>query len=108
MANKYRNEVEVNLDGGKYTLRPTFNALAEIEDHFNTSLFKVIEMVTRGELRLKDAFFILECGIKASGSTFERDQLEYHISQAGNNNVLIAIGTFLTAATLSGDSIKKN
>ena len=54
MANKHRGEVDITLLGDFWTLRPTFGALAEIEDATGLGLAAVvqrIEAVMRHESR---------------------------------------------------------
>jgi len=108
MANKYRNEVDVTLNGTKYTLRPSFDVLAEIEDFTNQSLFHFIATVASGGLKAKQALFIFDCGIRAAGGTVDEGALKRDLAEGGFNETVLAVSTFLNAAVQSGDLAKKN
>jgi hypothetical protein len=108
MANKYRNEVEVSLNDTKYVLRPSFTCLSEIEDFTNQSLFQLIAGVVAGQLRAKQALFILDSGIKAAGGNVDEAKLKDDMGNAGFNEVVKAVSAFLNAAVVSGDLAKKN
>jgi len=107
-VNKYRNEIQVELNGAKYLLRPTFTCLSEIEDFLSMSIFQFMAVVMAGQMKMKQAFFIFDCGIKAAGGTVTKDELQQNMSEGGLNQVIQAINDFLVAATKSGDLAKKN
>jgi hypothetical protein len=50
MANKERGEVGLDVDGTRYTLRPTLNALCELEDVLNQEFHVVVEAAAKGRL----------------------------------------------------------
>lgn len=53
MANRERGEVTVTLCDKKYTLRPTFEAMSEIEDRLDMSISELISKLQSGGVRLK-------------------------------------------------------
>jgi hypothetical protein len=108
MANTYRNEVEVTLNGTKYLLRPTFECLAQIEEFLDKSIFQFMASVIAGHLKAREALFVLETAIKAGESKVDQAELKRNMGEGGLNEVTVAINTFLTAATMPGESIKKN
>jgi hypothetical protein len=108
MANKYRNEVEVTLNGESYTLRPTFNCIVEIEAAVGCSLMQFLPRFVAGQMTASQAFAILSAGIKGAGDKVAADSLQENMAEGGFNDVVVAIDKFLTASTMSGDAIKKN
>jgi len=108
MANPYRNEVSVTLNGTEYLLRPTFTCLAEIEEQIGKTIFQFMAYFLANGIKAKDAYFILECGIKAAGGKVDKEELQRNMSEGGLNGVVSAIDSFLNAAVMAGDNIKKN
>lgn len=64
MANEVRGEVEIELGGKRYSLRPTYGALAEIENLTDAGLIKLAGRFQEGDIRIKD---ILACSSMHQG-----------------------------------------
>lgn len=65
MANKQRGEVTINLDDTNYTLRPSFEALCEIEDRLDTSIPALISQFQQGNVRIKSLAIVVWAGVWA-------------------------------------------
>ncbi len=68
MANRYRGEIEAQLNGERYTLCLTLGALAELETAFAAE--NLLELATRfetGKLRAKDLVCIIAAGLRGAG-----------------------------------------
>ena len=63
MANRHRGEVEVDLGGKTYALRPTFQALAEIEDKTGTNLVTLARRFADGDIGVRDVAVVLWAGM---------------------------------------------
>lgn len=63
MANKQRGEVTLRLCGTDYTLRPTFEALCELEDRAGGSVLAMIASMEGGQIRLKELTHIIWSGM---------------------------------------------
>ena len=50
MANKYRGEAAVTINGREYTLRPSFDALCELETLIDASIDAALKQVNEGRL----------------------------------------------------------
>ena len=50
MANAQRGEAAITVDGTEYTLRPTFDALCELETLVNKPFADILNTVTEGRL----------------------------------------------------------
>src|SRR5678815_1242363 len=48
MANAVRGEVGIEIEGKKYTLRPTFNALCDLEEQQGKTFIEVAQAAGRG------------------------------------------------------------
>lgn len=49
-GNPEKGEVRVEVEGQEYTLRPTFDALCELEERCGCSIFAVLETIKEGRL----------------------------------------------------------
>ena len=99
MINHARGDVEVSLDGMRYALRPTFEALNAIESQTGMSVLTLAEHFAQGNVRLEDIVSILEIGIQAgSAVTLHKQEIGNAIVKAGITASLTAIATFLNIA----------
>jgi hypothetical protein len=67
MANKYRGEITIKLPSGKYIMRPTFNALCEIETAIDKSLIILLSNFESKGISINEQHLVIEAGIKAGG-----------------------------------------
>ncbi|MCH9020470.1 MAG: gene transfer agent family protein [Proteobacteria bacterium] len=65
MANKHRGEVDIILLGRFWTLRPTFGALAGIEDATDLGLAAVVQRFASGAFGIADVAIVLREGMRA-------------------------------------------
>ena len=63
MANQQRGEVTLELVGKKYTLRPTFEALCELEDRLNLGILEIFNILHGGDIRLRFISAVVWSGI---------------------------------------------
>lgn len=69
MANPYRGEVEITLDGKIYTMRLTLGVLAELEaDMKSDSLMALVERFESGDFSARDLISLLTAGLKGGGT----------------------------------------
>ncbi|KAB2849265.1 MAG: gene transfer agent family protein [Hyphomicrobiaceae bacterium] len=68
MANKYRGEIDAQLDGLPFNLCLTLGALAELETAFgDTDMLGLAERFEKGRLSAKDAIKIIGAGLRGAG-----------------------------------------
>jgi len=68
MANPYRGEVSLVLDGRAYVLRLTLGALAELEESLEAgSLLELVERFESGGFSTRDLLALLAAGLKGGG-----------------------------------------
>ena len=76
MANKHRGEIDVELDGRKWTLCLTLGALAELESAFEAQdLSALTERFSSGKLSATDLLRILGAGLRGAGHTLDDDEI---------------------------------
>jgi hypothetical protein len=68
MANIQRKEVEIELCGTKYILRPTFASLVEIEDRLQVGLIPLSsEIIENKGFKVKQLAAVVHAGLKGAG-----------------------------------------
>lgn len=68
MANPYRGEVDLSVDGEVRIMRLTLGALAELESRLNAdSLMEMIARFESGAFRVKDLICLLTAGLNGGG-----------------------------------------
>jgi len=63
MANKQRGEVTLELAGKKYTLRPSFEAICELEDLLDKGIMEIVSILHSGNVRLKFIAAVIWAGM---------------------------------------------
>ncbi len=68
MANPFRGEVEISIDGEFRTMRLTLGALAELEEKLGCeSLLDMISRFETGGFRVTDLVALITAGLKGGG-----------------------------------------
>lgn len=76
MANPYRGEVALTVDGTARTLRLTLGALAELEaDLGSESLLALVERFEAGGFSARDVVSLLLAGFRGAGWAVDRETL---------------------------------
>ena len=101
-ANPHRGEVEIELDGKRFVMRPTFQAIAEIEQQTGTGLIALLHRMTDGGLRVSDLAVIIAAGLKAAGEPASRDKVGSLLLQDGLEKTLEPASHFLMNAVTGG------
>jgi hypothetical protein len=74
MANKYRGEIDAQLDGLPFRLCLTLGALAELETAFgDTDMLGLAERFEKGRLSARDAIRIIGAGLRGAGHDIADD-----------------------------------
>ncbi len=100
--NKQRGDVAVTLDGRECVLRPTFDALVEIEERLGIGLVPLAKRFVAGEFGIREVSVILAAGLRGAGQKVPED-LGNKIVKAGVLSFTQALVQLLTNA-LQGDS----
>ncbi|MFQ5783600.1 MAG: gene transfer agent family protein [Alphaproteobacteria bacterium] len=66
MANAERGEIDVTFDGASYTLRPTFQALCEIEDETGMGIAAIVQRFRKAEFGVREVTAIMVAGMTAA------------------------------------------
>jgi hypothetical protein len=83
MANKIRGEVNLTANGCEYALRPSFQAMCEIEDGTNKTIFQLIDQITNEGIIIKDQIKIIAAGLKAAGHKLKQNEIINIIEDLG-------------------------
>lgn len=76
MANPYRGEVELSVDGASRVMRLTLGALAELEANLKCeSLLEMIARFETGGFRVRDLISLLTAGLNGGGWSISEAEL---------------------------------
>jgi hypothetical protein len=96
MHNKNRGEVSIEFPSTTITLRPTFQALCEIEAAAGKSIINMLSNFAIQQLRISEIIVIIKAGKKAYDNTLlNNDQITELIESKGIINILPDIVKFL-------------
>lgn len=90
-------EIELATEEGerrKFVLRPSFEAIVEIEEQTGQTVFTLARRLSRGELGQHDAAHIMTAGLKAAGETASHAAVGGMIARTGLADLLAALGDF--------------
>lgn len=103
MPNAVRGEVEIELNGKKYILRPDFEAIAEIEDRLGIGIHGLMFKFAEKKSGIKDVAGLIYGGLIGAGChDFTFTQVGNMIRKAGFNKFVSPAVTLLANA-LRGD-----
>ncbi len=95
--NKHRGEREFKAGDKTYTLRPTTDALQEIEEALNTGLVKLVLNIETQDYRIKDIAMAVHLLAKAGGSKESFADLREAVMEAGLLNAAAIVAAILTS-----------
>jgi hypothetical protein len=101
-ANKHRGEVEITLDGKSFTLRPTFQAMVEIEAVLGKGLLGLVRRISEMEFGYTEAQAVITAGLRAAGEKATPEKVGEMVFRTGLAELAGPIGSFLTAALSGG------
>ena len=105
MANKHRGEIEVKLAGKTWTIRPAFQALAEIEGITGLGIAAVVRRFTKGEFGIDDVAAVIAAGIRAAHDDApDFESVKRAIVEEGFNKFAVVASEFLAGALAGGAS----
>jgi len=102
-ANRLRGEVAIRLGGRDYVLRPTFQALCEIETRTGQGIVALARRTAAGDVGVTETAAIVTAGLRAAGEPAAFDTVGRLILETGLAACVPAVTAFLTAA-LGGDA----
>ena len=108
MANKQRGEVEVELGGKTWTMRPTFQSLCEIEDRTGVGITTLARRCYEGEFGVGPITAVLWAGIRAAHDDGpDYDEVGRLIVKEGISRFAAPALALLLAALIGDDAGKK-
>ena len=99
MANRYRGEIDAELDGKRYRLVLTLGALAELESRFGVkSLAELVARMSGGSMSATEMAAVLGAGLRAGGTDLDDTEVANMYADGGLPGI-VAIVTRLLGAT---------
>ncbi len=96
--NPRRGDVKIELAGATLHLRPSFNAIVEIEEHYGKPVFDVAREFCEGKRAgARDILFLVEAGLRGAAAAPPED-LPERIAEAGLAKFVPPLGQFLAHA----------
>jgi Phage tail tube protein, GTA-gp10 len=109
MPNPRRGEVELTLDGRRYTLCLTFGALAELEAAFGAAdLGALAQRFSQGSLSAGDIIAMLSIAIRGGGEHISDEEVRALPLAAELPSVIAALATLLEMTFLGSTRVKSN
>ena len=107
-----RGDIEIELvteadQRRGFVLRPSFEAIVEIEEQTGRSIFALARRIARAELGHQEVACVVGAGLKATGETVSYDTVGEMILRTGLADVLPPVGEFL-AKVLGGTGQSKD
>jgi hypothetical protein len=112
-ANPHRGEVSITLDGASYVLRPSFEAIVEIEERLGLSIVAIVRKTAEtSDIRMTEIGAIVAAGIRAHGreaddplmAAVTNDRIGRLCWQEGLMSVLPVVQQFLLMAVNGGQA----
>lgn len=104
MANRYRGEIEAELDGRRMTLCLTLGALAELETAFEAGdLAGLAERLAAGRLSARDAITLIGAGLRGGGAAVSDEEVSAMASAGGVPAYAAIVTRLLGAAFGAGE-----
>ncbi len=97
-------EIELVTEAGQrrgFVLRPSFEAIVEIEEQTGRSVFALARRIAKAELGHHEVACVVGAGLKAAGETVSYDTVGEMMLRTGLADVLPPVGEFL-AKVLGG------
>ncbi len=106
MPNPYRGEVTFTIDGEDYTVRPTFQIIAEIESQYG-GIMPLAKRIASGDFTITEIVGVILIALKGQKGAPKPQELQELIFEEGATNFLVPISTFLANALTSGNAAPK-
>lgn len=99
MANKVRGEVDVELDGNTYTLRPSWQVVEKIERELG-GVLGIMNRVKEGNVRIDEIAFIIYAGLEGNKTQKTPSFKDVHqiVFDTGFVNYISVVSSFLVGA----------
>ena len=94
-ANPHRSEVTIELDGRIYLLRPSYQALAEIEAMTGIGVMALVRRFADRAFGFHDVTAVITAGLKAAGHPASREKVAEMVFRTGLLKVATPASAFL-------------
>ncbi len=98
--------MQITLGSQRYTLRPTFAALLQVEEETGLGLITLARKIAAGDFTMNEAVAIIRAGLIGAGKTPPAD-LGALVFAAGVAQIIMPLAQFLEAALTGADTMGK-
>lgn len=98
LPNGLRGEVAFEAGGRRFVLRPSFEALIEIETRLETGLVELAERMTERRYGARELLVLIHAGARAADPSVREAEIGEAIAQAGLREASLAALAFLSRA----------
>ena len=106
MAIKHRGEVEIDLDGRRWTMRPTFRALDDIQRRTGKDINEIARECWEGRYSCRSMVTVIWAGIRAAHDDApEFDEVGEIVIEGGLINFYEPVLIFLAGVVSSGHAL---
>jgi hypothetical protein len=102
-VNQHRGEVSVTLRGKTYTMRPTFQALAEMERQTGIGTIDLANRFIQKRYGIFEMAAVITAGLKGAGEPAVIEKVGNMVFEAGAVNLAAPCIEFLTNALTGGE-----
>jgi hypothetical protein len=91
-ANRYKNEAILEVDGEEFILRPTFDAIARVEDQVSTgSIEAIVQQAMKGHMKVADAVIVIREFSKAGGKEVDDATMQAYFEEHGTKWIFLQL-----------------
>ena len=101
MPNPHRGEVTFTVNGEDYTVRPTFQVIAEIENQFG-GIMPLAKRMAAGDFTITEIVGVMLIALRGVKDAPKSALLQEKIFEEGVTNFLNPVASFLANALTSG------
>ena len=107
-VNIERGDVPVILDGREFVMRPTYQAMTEIETSTGEKLVPLVWKFQEKQFGISDQVAIVTAGLRAAGEPATPEKIGEMILKSGilNDDLLRAIDAFFVMALTGGREVE--
>jgi len=96
--NKYRNELEIELAGEKYTARLSIDGIVRIEEKLGRSIIELAQRLSETRMTTSELIAVLYQGLKGGGNNITEKEVMQLVSTTGLVSAMAVAGEVVVAS----------
>lgn len=102
-VNKYKGELEVNLNQKTYKTRLTLDGIVRIEEDLKKSILEIANDLMMSKVKMTEVIAVLTQALRGGGNNLDQKEIGRLIFDAGMIEALKVTGEILTTTITGGD-----